>query len=70
MRKINILDKFSIVLILIGALNWGLIGLIKVNLVTLVFGELSLISRIIYIIIGFSAINFIYFLLRIFHPKK
>ena len=46
----------SFVLVLIGALNWGLVGLFKFNLVARLFGEMSMLTRIIYIIIGLSAI--------------
>ena len=43
-------------LIFIGALNWGLVGILKFDLVAYLFGEMSLISRIIYAIIGVSAL--------------
>lgn len=44
------------VLVLIGALNWGLVGLFGFDLVAAVFGDMSVLSRIIYSIIGISAI--------------
>ena len=44
------------ILIIIGALNWGLVGFMNIDAVALLFGEMSVFSRIIYGIIGISAI--------------
>lgn len=44
------------VLVLIGALNWGLIGLFGFNLVGALFGDMTILSRIIYSLVGISAI--------------
>ena len=56
----NKMHKFlkitSYVLVLIGALNWGLIGLFDFNLVSYFFGDMTLVSRIIYSLVGISAI--------------
>ncbi|MEG1351303.1 MAG: DUF378 domain-containing protein [Bacilli bacterium] len=53
----NILYKTALVLVIIGALNWGLIGLFEFNLVEYLFGDLtSIISRIIYGLVGLSGI--------------
>ena len=46
------LDFTALTLVIIGALNWLLIGLFKLNLVDSIFGELSLLSRIIYTLVG------------------
>lgn len=43
-------------LVIIGALNWLLIGLFKFDLVAMIFGEMSVISRIIYTLVGLSGI--------------
>lgn len=56
MKNLNTLDWITLVLIIIGALNWGLVGLFSFDLVAYLFGTLSLISRIIYVVIGLSAI--------------
>ena len=44
------------ILVIIGAINWGLIGIFGFDLVAGIFGEMSLISRIIYGLVGISAI--------------
>ncbi len=50
------------VLTLIGALNWGLVGLFGFDLVAQIFGNMSLLSRIIYSLVGLSAIASVYFM--------
>ena len=52
----EIIDKIVLILIVIGAINWGLIGLFNLNLVSTIFGNMSLISRIIYILVGVSGL--------------
>ena len=46
------IQKIALVFTLIGAFNWGLIGLFDFNLVTMLFQEGSFLTRLIYIIIG------------------
>ena len=46
------LEIIALTLTIIGAINWGLIGLFDFNLVDSVFGTMSMLSRIIYIIVG------------------
>ena len=46
------IDTIALILIIIGAINWGLIGFFKFDLVAFLFGQLTWISRIIYAIIG------------------
>jgi len=50
------IDTIALVLIIIGAINWGLIGLFKFNLVDAIFGTMSLLSRIIYTLVGISGL--------------
>ena len=54
--KMKIIDKIALVLIIIGAINWGLIGIFHFNLVSTLFGDMSIISRIVYILVGISGI--------------
>ena len=46
------LDYTALVITVIGAINWGLIGLFRLDLVALIFGQMSWISRIIYGLVG------------------
>lgn len=64
MCKMNLIDKLSIVLVIIGALNWGIIGVANINLVQLILGNIAILMRIIYVAVGLSAINLIYFAIK------
>ncbi|MBE6671406.1 MAG: DUF378 domain-containing protein [Ruminococcaceae bacterium] len=51
------LDRISLVLLIVGGLNWGSIGLFKFDIVSWLFGgQADLISRIVYTIVGLSAL--------------
>ncbi len=52
----KIIDTIALILIIIGAINWGLIGLFEWNLVDTLFGTMSIISRIIYVLVGISGL--------------
>lgn len=52
----NFLKYIAYVLVIIGALNWGLVGLFGFDLVAAIFGEMTVVSRIIYSLVGVSAI--------------
>lgn len=53
---LKFLKYFSYILILIGAINWGLVGFFGFDLVAFLFGDMSILSRIIYALVGISAI--------------
>ena len=58
--KINILDWVSIILVIVGGLNWGLVGAFNFDLVATIFGVMSALSRIVYVLVGLAAIYLIY----------
>lgn len=62
MCKISLLDKISFVLVIIGALNWGLFGLFNFDLIQFVFGFSDILTRALYILVGLAGINLIRFL--------
>ena len=53
--------KIALVITIIGAINWGLIGLFDFNLVSFLFGAGSIITRIIYILVGICGIYLLTF---------
>ncbi|MBQ9090099.1 MAG: DUF378 domain-containing protein [Alphaproteobacteria bacterium] len=55
----DILVKILSALCLIGALNWGLIGFFGLDLVALLFGPMTFVSRLIYALVGLSAVGLI-----------
>lgn len=52
----KVIDKIALLLVIIGAINWGLVGIFKFNLVDAIFGSLSALSRIIYTLVGISGL--------------
>ncbi len=50
------LQKVALVLTIVGAINWGLVGLFDFNLVAALFGEENIVARIIYVLIGIAGI--------------
>lgn len=67
-------DKTALTLVIIGALNWLLIGLFKFNLVEAIFGTApdgpSAFSRIIYSLVGLAGLWCITILFKRWHPDK
>lgn len=56
MKNLNVLDWIALILVIVGGLNWGLVGIFKFDLVAAIFGTMSVISRIVYILVGLAAI--------------
>ncbi len=52
----QVVKIISYILVLIGALNWGLVGFFNIDLVALIFGDMTVMSRIVYGLVGISAI--------------
>jgi uncharacterized protein len=55
------LDAIALLLVIIGAVNWGLIGFFQFDLVAALFGEMSAISRVIYALVGIAGLYAISF---------
>ena len=50
----KVLDTIALLLVIIGAVNWGLIGFFRFDLVAALFGSMTIFSRIIYALVGIS----------------
>jgi uncharacterized membrane protein YuzA (DUF378 family) len=50
------LDYIALILVVIGAVNWGLIGFFSFDLVKAIFGDMTVVSRIIYALVGVSGL--------------
>ena len=50
------LQKICLVLTIIGAINWGLIGFFDIDLVATIFGDYTLMSRIVYVLVGLAGL--------------
>ena len=68
------LDKVSLILVIVGALNWGLVGLFQLDLVAWLFGgSAMMLSRIVYTLIALAGIWTVSLLFReqaVTHPKR
>ncbi len=52
----KILKKISGVLVIIGALNWGVVGLFQIDLVSKLLGDMTMASRLVFVLVGISAL--------------
>ena len=52
----KLINGIALTLVIIGAINWLLVGLFEFNLVDAIFGSLSILTRIIYIIVGIAGL--------------
>lgn len=57
----KILDNIVLILVVIGGINWGLVGFFNFNLVGSLFGDFSMLTRIIYSLVGVASIYAISF---------
>ena len=61
----KVINSIALTLVVVGALNWLLVGLFKFNLVDSIFGSLSALSRIVYVVVGIAGIWSIAFYNRV-----
>jgi uncharacterized protein len=56
MKHLNTLDWITLILAIIGGLNWGLVGFFGFNLVSAILGDMTIASRVVYAAVGLSAL--------------
>lgn len=56
MPKMSAIDWIAFILVIIGALNWGLVGFFGFDLVAAILGDMSTVSRVVYDLVGVSAL--------------
>jgi uncharacterized protein len=54
-RSMKVLNLITLILVIVGGLNWGLVGLLDLDLVAALFGDGSTLARIVYVGVGLSA---------------
>jgi uncharacterized membrane protein YuzA (DUF378 family) len=64
-KRMSAAEWIPMLLLVIGGLNWGLVGLLDFNLVAALFGEGSALSRLIYVAVGLSALYSLYMSARL-----
>jgi len=60
MKKLQVIDWLALLFVIIGGLNWALIGLFNFDLVAFIFGPMTLLSRVVYVIVGLAAVYLIF----------
>lgn len=55
------IDWLALVLVIVGGLNWGLVGVLDFDLVATLFGPMSMISRVVYSLVGIASLYMIYY---------
>ena len=61
----KVVDAFALTIAIIGAINWGLIGIFRFDLVAFLFGDMSWLSRIVYTLVGLCGLYLITFYMRL-----
>ena len=64
MAEKNIVDWIALVLLVVGGLNWGLVGIFDLDLVELIFGSIPVLQNIVYILVGAAALYTIYYMTK------
>jgi len=62
MMRLNVIDWIALILLIIGGINWGLIGFFDYDLVAAIFGDMTAVTRFIYALVGISALWTIFML--------
>ncbi len=65
MKKLSILDWIALILIIVGGLNWGLVGAFNFDLVAAIFGAMSAIARTVYVLVGLAALYSLFILSKL-----
>ena len=60
-ENMKLLNYIALTIAIVGAVNWGLIGVLNFDLVAFIFGEMSWLSRVVYTLVGLAGIYLITF---------
>ncbi len=60
MNKLSTLDWLALILLIVGGLNWLLVGLFNFDLVASIFGSMSTVSNIVYVVVGLATVYVIF----------
>jgi uncharacterized membrane protein YuzA (DUF378 family) len=62
MQNLNGFDWLCLLLVIVGGLNWGMIGIFNIDLVSTVFGVMTTLTQIVYVVVGAAALYSVYIL--------
>lgn len=60
----SVLDIIALVLLIIGGINWGLVGLFQLDLVNVIFGSVAWLATVVYVLVGLAGLYGIYLLFK------
>lgn len=60
----SVIDWIALILLIVGGLNWGLVGLWNYDIVATIFGAMTTLAKVVYILVGVSALWGIYYLFK------
>ena len=60
MKGMSVVDVVVVLLVVVGGINWGLVGAFDINLVTLIFGVGSMFTKVVYVLVGLAAVYMLY----------
>lgn len=60
MKGMSVVDVVVVLLVVVGGINWGLVGAFDINLVTLIFGVGSIFTKVVYVLVGLAAVYMLY----------
>lgn len=73
--RVNALDWLSLLLVIVGALNWGLVGIGTLidanwNLVDLIFGSIPTLEALVYVVVGLAGLYELYFSYQLYSARR
>ncbi|MCD6026616.1 MAG: hypothetical protein K0R08_1135 [Solimicrobium sp.] len=66
--RLNAFDYIALILLIVGGINWGLVGAFNFDIVAGIFGHMASVSRIIYSLVGFAALYSLYIIYKLSKP--
>lgn len=70
MLNMKILDIIALLLVITGAVNWGLIGFFQFDLVSTIFGVMTMFTRVVFALVGIAGLYSLTFLARDREPRE
>jgi uncharacterized protein len=67
-NKLYIIDYLALILLIVGGINWGLVGIFDFDLVANIFGIMTPVSRVIYSVVGICGIYCLFIIYRLSKP--
>lgn len=68
--KCETIKNIALVLVIVGAINWGLVGAFNFDLVETLFGDMTILTRTVYILVGLSGVYKIMYLVKKYQKSK